>query len=50
MADTKFMARAKSGEEFPLFKPRELRFGITDSLIIVGVLAAFVGLVLLLSK
>jgi len=50
MADTELIMRGRTGEHHPLFKPYELRFRVTDGLIVLGLMAAFLGLVLALSK
>jgi hypothetical protein len=50
MTNTEFIVREKHGEHHPLFKSTQVHFLVVDGAIILGVLAAFLGLVLLLSK
>jgi hypothetical protein len=42
--------RDKNGGDQPLFKSGEIRFGAVDGALILGFLAAFVGLVFRLAK
>jgi hypothetical protein len=50
MTNTEFIVREKHGGHHPLFKGTHLQFLVVDGAIILGVLAAFLGMVLLLSK
>ena len=50
MTNTDFIMREKSGDGNPLFKATQLRLRLVDGAIILGLMAAFVGMVLLLSK
>lgn len=50
MTNTEFIVRQKSGGHHPLFRATEIQFRAVDAALIVVFLAAFVGLVLLLSK
>lgn len=53
MTNTEFVTRQKAAEHpphHPLFRTDEIYFHVTDGALILGFLAAFVGLVLLLSK
>jgi hypothetical protein len=50
MTNTEFIVREKHGGHHPLFKSASIQFLVVDGAIILGVLAAFLGMVLLLSK
>ena len=50
MTNTEFIMRGKNGGNQPLFKPAQIHFGLLDGALILGFLAAFMGLVFLLSK
>lgn len=50
MTNTDFIVREKSGAENPLLKATQMRLRLVDGAIVLGLMAAFVGLVLLLSK
>ena len=50
MTNTEFIVREKHGGHHPLFKSTNIQFLVVDGAIILGVLATFLGLVLLLSK
>jgi hypothetical protein len=50
MTNTEFIVREKHGEHHPLFNSTQMHFLVVDGAIILGVLATFLGLVLLLSK
>jgi hypothetical protein len=50
MTNTEFIVRQKNAESHPSFKTDEIYFHATDGALILGFLALFVGLVLLLSK
>ena len=50
MTNTEFITRQKNVEHHPLLKSDEIYFHATDGALILGFLAMFVGLVLLLSK
>lgn len=49
MTNTEFIVRQKSAEN-PLLKATQLRVSLIDGAIVLGFLAAFVGMLLLLSK
>lgn len=49
MSNTEFIFREKNGHN-PLLKATQFRVSLVDGLIVLSFLAAFVGLVLLLSK
>lgn len=54
MTNTDFIVCEKSGVNhislMPPLKAKQKRFGVVDGVLVVGFLAAFVGLVFLLSK
>ena len=50
MTNTEFIIREKSREHHPLFRTDEIYFHVVDGAMILGFLAVFVGMVLLLSK
>ena len=50
MTNTEFIMREKSGEHPPLFRTDQIYFHVADAALVLGFLAAFVGLVFLLSK
>ena len=50
MTNTDFVVREKMGSQHPLFKREEVRFGFIEGALIFGFLAAFMGLVVVLSK
>jgi hypothetical protein len=50
MTHTEFVTRQKHGENHPLFPVKHFGLSLVDGLFIVGFLAVFVGLVLLLSR
>ncbi|HEY5043555.1 MAG TPA: hypothetical protein VIK53_16310 [Verrucomicrobiae bacterium] len=54
MTNTDFIVREKSGVNYitlaPSHRPEKTRFGVIDAALLLGFLAAFVGLVFLLSK
>jgi hypothetical protein len=50
MTNTEFIVRDKGGAHQPLWKPVGIHFSAVDGALILGFLAAFVGLVFLLSK
>jgi len=50
MTNTEFISREKGGHHNPLFRATQIRLSLVDGAIALGFLAAFVGLVFLLSK
>lgn len=50
MTNTEFLTRDKTGKYEPLFKSKEVQDRVVDGVLTVTFLAAFVGLVFLLSK
>lgn len=54
MTNTSFIVSEKSGVNhisfMPLHKAEQRRFGVIDSALVLGFMAAFLGLVFLLSK
>ena len=50
MTNTEFIARGKHRDHDPLCKAEGIHFGVWDGALVVGFLAAFMGLVFLLSK
>jgi len=50
MTNTEFITRGKNNGNQPLFKGEGIHFGLVDGALILGFLAAFMGLVFLLSK
>ena len=50
MTNTEFIVRGKNGSHHPLFKTEKIHFGVVDGALVLGFLAAFVGLVFLLAK
>jgi hypothetical protein len=50
MTHTEFIVRGKNGTHRPLFKNHEIEFHAVDGAVILGFLAAFVAMVLLLAK
>ena len=50
MTETEFIMRDKSGADHPWFNATEIRLRVVDGMLILAFLAAFLGLVLLLSK
>ena len=50
MTNTEFIVREKNGNQIPLSKAGDIHFGVIDGALVLGFLAAFVGLVFLLSK
>jgi hypothetical protein len=50
MTHTEFIVREKSGENHPLFKATQLHFSLVDGALVLGLFAAFMGLILLLAK
>jgi hypothetical protein len=50
MTNTEFIVREKNRSRLPLCRAGEIHFGVVDGALVLGFLAAFMGLVLLLSK
>jgi hypothetical protein len=50
MTNTEFIVRERSASRPPLLKPEQIHFGAVECALLLGFLAAFVGLVFLLSK
>jgi hypothetical protein len=50
MTNTEFIVREKSHRHHPMFQREEIHFGFAEGALLLAFLAAFVGLVLLLSK
>ena len=50
MTNTEFIIREKNVRQHPLLKPDDIHFGVVDGALILGFLAAFMGLVFLLAK
>jgi len=50
MTNTEFIMREKHADEHPLRPAGEIHFGVVEGALVLGFLAAFMGLVFLLAK
>jgi len=50
MTNTEIIVRERAASRPPLFKAEAIHFGVVEGVLVLGFLAAFVALVLLLAK